>query len=175
MERIDKARLVARGCEQKFGVDYVEVYAPVARIQTIRTLLALSVEMDYHVHQMDVTTAYIQGDLLETVYMEQPEMFVDNKNKVCRLRRPIYGLKQSGRAWQHKLSQKLKQIGLDESKVEPCVYTGKIDNFNVIIVVYVDDLLLATKSINIMRKLKGGGPLVTLKKSIFFFLLFFEV
>lgn len=65
-----KARLVARGCEQKFGVDYVEVYAPVAQIQTIRTPLALSVEINYHVHQINVTTAYIQGNLLETVYME---------------------------------------------------------------------------------------------------------
>jgi len=84
-------------------------------------------------------------------------MFVDGKNKVCRLRHPIYGLKQSGRAW-HKLtifvSQKLKQIGLNKSKIKPCVYTGKIDNYNVIIVVYVDILLLATKSINVMRKLK---------------------
>lgn len=96
-----KARLVARGCEQKYiGIDYVEIYAPVARIQTIRTLLTVSVEKGYHIHQMDVTTAYIQGDLQETVYMEQPPMFEQKKkNKVCRLRRPIYGLKQSGRAW----------------------------------------------------------------------------
>lgn len=149
-----KARLVARGCEQKYGVYYVEVYAPVAWIQTIRTLLAISVEMGYHIHQMDVTTTYIQGDLSETVYMEQPPMFEHNKNKVYRLPRPIYGLKQSGRAWQHKLSEKLKEIGLNASKVEACVYTGNINGHNVIIVVYVDDLLLASKSIEILCKVK---------------------
>lgn len=149
-----KARLVARGCEQKYGIDYVEVYAPVARIQTIRTLLAVSVEMNYHVHQMDVTTAYIQGDLLETVYMEQPPRFEQSKNKVCRLRRPIYGLKQSGRAWQYKLRERLREIGLEASKVEPCVYTGNIDGHHVIIVVYVDDLLLASKSLETLSKVK---------------------
>ena len=149
-----KARLVARGCEQKYGVDYEEVYAPVARIQTIRTLLAISVEMGYHIHQMDVTTAYIQGDLLEIVYMEQPPMFGSNKNKVCRLRRPIYGLKQSGRAWQYKLSEKLKEIELDPSKVEPCVYTGTINGCNVVIVVYVDDLLFASSSLQALSKVK---------------------
>lgn len=63
-------------------------------------------------------------------------------------------LKQSGRAWQHKLSEKLKEIGLNASKVEPCVYTGNIDNHNVIIVVYVDDLLLASKSLKAIRKIK---------------------
>lgn len=89
--------------------------------------------MGYHVHQMDVTTAYIQGDLSETVYMEQPPMFEQNKNKVCRLRRPIYGLKQSGHAWQYKLSEKLKEIGFNSSKVELCVYTGNINGYNVII------------------------------------------
>jgi len=98
----------------------VEVYAPVARIQTIRTLLAISVERNYYVHQMNVTTAYIQGDLSETIYMEQPPMFGNDKNKVCSLRRPIYGLKQSGRAWQHKLSEKLKEIGLNVSTL--CLY-----------------------------------------------------
>lgn len=70
-----KVRLVARGCEQRYGIDYLEVYSSVARIQTIRALLALSVEMNFHVHQMDVTTAYI--------YISQPPMFESNKNKVC--------------------------------------------------------------------------------------------
>jgi len=149
-----KARLVARGCEQKYGIDYVEVYTPVARIQTIRTLLAISVEMGYHVHQMDVSTAYIQGDLLETVYMNQPPMFEDNSDKICRLRCPIYGLKQSGQAWQYKVNKRLKEIELSASEIEPCVYNGIINGHNVIIVVYVDDLLLASKSIEVLNKVK---------------------
>lgn len=94
-----KARLVARGCEQRYGIDFEEVYAPVARMETIRTLLELSVEEELHVHQMDVVTAYVQGDLSSEIYMEQPFMFKvpEEKGKVWKLLRPLYGLKQSGR------------------------------------------------------------------------------
>lgn len=147
-----KARLVARGCEQRYGIDYLDVYSPVARI---RVFLALSVEMRYHVHQMDVTTAYIQGNLIEMIYMQQPPMFGDNENKVCQLSRPIYGLKPSGRAWQSKLKEKLEEIGLKESDIEPCVYTGKSGSCNIIIVVYVDDLLLASESLETLCKIKA--------------------
>src|SRR5436190_9564893 len=96
-----KARLVARDFEQRNGIDYSEIYSPVARIETIRLMLALSVEEDMHVHQMDVVTAYIQGDLSDELYMMQPPMFqVKSENrKVCKLLRPIYGLKQFGREW----------------------------------------------------------------------------
>lgn len=85
-----KARLVARGCEQQYGIDCHEIYAPVARIETIRTLLALSTEEELHVHHLDVITAYVQGKLMSEIYIEQPPMF-----NICL--RPIYGLKQSGR------------------------------------------------------------------------------
>jgi len=94
-----KAQLVARGFEQRSGIDYKEIYAPVARIETIRLMLALSIEENLHVHQMEVVTAYVQGKLSNEIYMEQPPMFETKlgSQEVGKLLRPIYGLKQSGR------------------------------------------------------------------------------
>ncbi|KAL0117638.1 hypothetical protein PUN28_008790 [Cardiocondyla obscurior] len=108
-----KARLVARGNTQEWGVDYEEVFAPVARYETIRTLLAASVNEEMYVHQMDVISAYVQGELNDEIYMEQPEMFVKHghEEKVCKLLKPLYGLKQSGREWYKKLDNYITKIG----------------------------------------------------------------
>jgi len=151
-----KARLVARGFEQRHGIDYDQIYAPVARIETIRLMLALSVEENLHIQQMDVVTAYIQGDLADEIYMKQPPMFeIESKcQKVCKLLRPIYGLKQSGREWHRKLRHKLNEIGLQNSELEPCIFHGEIDNVKLIIIVYVDDLLLFSKSLDVIIKVK---------------------
>lgn len=119
-----KARLVARGHEQRAGIDYEEVFAPVARYETIRTLLAVAVQKKLHVHQMDVVAAYVQGDLQEEVYMEQPEMFEmeNERGKVYRLKKLLYGLKQAGRPWYTKLDKYLSKVGLKKSNIDPCVY-----------------------------------------------------
>lgn len=94
-----KARLVVRGDQQHEGTDFNEIFAPVARLETIRTLLATSVARGMHIHHLDVTTAYVQGDLTDELYMEQPQMFVKlyEEKKVCKLNKPLYGLKQAGR------------------------------------------------------------------------------
>jgi len=146
-----KARFVARGHEQKEGIDYSEVFAPVARYETIRTLLAASAEMEMHMHQMDVITAYVQGDLDDEIYMEQPGLFItaNEKNKVYRLRKPLYGLKQAGRAWYRRLDTFMSSIGMKRTEINPCVYTSYKGNDSVIIVLYVDDLLIASRSIEI--------------------------
>ena len=92
-----KARLVAQGCTQKFGLDYEEIFSPVVRFEFVRCLLALGAQHKLHLHQMDVSTAFLHGELSEEVYMRQPEGFVESgqENLVCRLKRSIYGLKQS--------------------------------------------------------------------------------
>ena len=92
-----KARLVAKGYRQKEGIDYFDTYAPVARITSIRILFALDFIHDLYVHQMDVKTAFLNGDLNEEIYMEQPEGFVlpGNEHKVCKLVKSLYGLKQA--------------------------------------------------------------------------------
>ena len=99
-----KARLVAKGFRQKEGIDYFDTYAPVARITSIRVLLSLSSIYDLFVHQMDVKTAFLNGDLDEEVYMEQPEGFVlpGNEHKVCKLIKSLYGLKQAPKQWHEK-------------------------------------------------------------------------
>ena len=95
-----KARFVARGFSQIEGIDYEETFAPVARYSSIRTILALSAQMGWHIHQMDVKTAFLNGIIEEEVYIEQPEGFeiFNNELHVCRLKRALYGLKQAPHA-----------------------------------------------------------------------------
>jgi len=100
-----KARLVAKGFKQKRGIDYFDTYAPVARLTSIRVLFAIASIYNLHVHQMDVKTAFLNGDLDEEIYMEQPEGFVllGNEKKVCKLVKSLYGLKQAPKQWHEKL------------------------------------------------------------------------
>ena len=92
---------MAKGYSQKEGLDYKETFAPVAKFASIRTLLALAAHQDYEIHQMDVKTAFLNGDLDVEIYMRQPEGFVvaGQEELVCKLRKSLYGLKQAGRAW----------------------------------------------------------------------------
>lgn len=151
-----KARLVARGNEQREGIDYEEVFAPVARLATIRTMLAIAVSKKMHVHQMDVVTAYVQGKLTDIIYMEQPEMFEENigTDKVCKLNKPLYGLKQAGKEWYKTLDKYLTSIGLRKTPVNPCVYTDPKGKSDIIIIIYVDDILLASKDLDELTKTK---------------------
>ena len=96
-----KARLVAQGYSQSKGIDYQEVFSPVARYNSIRALFAVANTCDWDIHQMDVKTAFLQGDLDEAIFMKQPEGYIDEErpNHVCRLNKSIYGLKQAARCW----------------------------------------------------------------------------
>ena len=100
-----KARLVAQGCTQKFGLDYEETFSPVVRFESIRFLLAMGAQHKLQLHQMDVSTAFLHGELTKEVYMQQPEGFIESgkEHLVCHLQQSIYGLKQSPRCWNHTL------------------------------------------------------------------------
>lgn len=148
-----KARLVARGHTQQKGVDYHEVFAPVARYESIRTLLAAAVNEQMYVDQMDVVSAYVQGDLSDEIYMEQPEMFVD-MDRVCKLNKPIYGLKQSGREWYRKLDNFLLSTGGNRTQADPCIYIFKEKESQVILIVYVDDLIIASQDYDELTRIK---------------------
>ena len=143
-----KARLVAQGFTQTQGVDYSEVFAPVARNSTIRALLALGNAMDLEIHQMDVCTAFLNGELDMDVYMEQPKGFVDSDRPdyVCKLKKGLYGLKQAARCWNSTLDEYLKSAGYRVSSADGCVYVKSVKDSSghikfVILPVYVDDFM----------------------------------
>lgn len=140
-----KARLVIQGFRQKSGIDYLDTYAPVARISTIRLLFALASIHNLIIHQMDVKTAFLNGDLDEEVYMNQPQGFImpGNENKVCKLIKSLYGLKQAPKQWHQMFDEVVLSSGYLLNQADKCVYS-KIDESGkgVIIFLYVDDMLI---------------------------------
>ena len=108
-----KARLVAKGYKQKYGIDYEEIFAPVARLDTVRLLIALAAHHNLKLYQLDVKTAFLNGILEEEVYIHQPEGFEieGEENKVYRLKKALYGLKQAPRVWNTRIDGYLHQNG----------------------------------------------------------------
>ncbi|RVW99246.1 Retrovirus-related Pol polyprotein from transposon TNT 1-94 [Vitis vinifera] len=145
-----KARLVAKGFTQSYGIDYQETFAPVAKLNTVRVLLSLAANLDWSLHQLDVKNAFLNGDLEEEVYMDIPaglEM-TSNFNKVCRLQKSLYGLKQSPRAWFERFTKVVKGYGF----VQCHFPEGKL----AIIIIYVDDIILTgdhEEKIDLLKKL----------------------
>lgn len=166
-----KARKVAKGFAQRFGVDFNETFSPVARLGTVRMEIALATEQGWVVNHFDVTTAYLNGEIEEKIFMEVPEyteeslkiiirdetpdsrtgkiafnMLNDIKkgNKVCLLNKALYGLRQAGRCWNIKLNKRLGGFGARQSSADPCLYfRGQGDDL--LIAVYVDDIIVASK------------------------------
>ena len=138
-----KARLVAQGYTQTEGVDYEEVFAPVAHAATIRTLLSFANTNNFEVHQMDVRTAFLHGVLDCVLFMEQPEGFVDpdKPDYVCKLNKGLYGLKQAARCWNETLDKHLIDSGFVKGSADSCIYVKVLDKSFVIMAVYVDDII----------------------------------
>lgn len=134
-----KARLVACGYSQKEGIDYADTFSPVVRHSTLRILFSISNQLDLLIDHIDVTTAFLNGELDEVIYMEQPAGFKSNDNNVCLLKKSIYGLKQASRVWNIKIHNVLSDSGFIQSKCEPCVYVKRTENEYVMLALYVDD------------------------------------
>nr|GEZ85432.1 retrotransposon protein, putative, Ty1-copia subclass [Tanacetum cinerariifolium] len=139
-----KARLVIQGFSQRQGVDYFDTYAPVARITSIMVLFALASIYNFPIHQMDVKTAFLNGDLDEEVYMKQPEGFVlpGHENKVCKLKKSLYGLKQALKQWHDKFYKSIHSNGFTYNSSDRCIYSKFTKDYGVIICLYVDDILI---------------------------------
>lgn len=170
-----KSRLVAHGNRQT-NDQYGDSFSPTLRMESLRLLLAYAVQEDMFIHQMDVNVAYLNGTLNETLYMKQPLMLREaleelqhspnpiisskakrmlrelNANKVCKLKKSIYGLKQSGRQWYNKLHLVLTKYNFTPTDMDPCIY---VNAMGVFIAVYVDDLILAAKDERLLKEVKN--------------------
>lgn len=139
-----KARFVARGFYQKEGIDYEETFAPIARYTTIRSLVSFTATMGWNIHQMDVKTTFLNGNIDVEVYIEQPKGFEVNSrdSHVCKLKKTLYGLKQAPRAWYARMDAYLLRIGFMMSSADLNLYIKVMNNEPVIILLYVDDLFI---------------------------------
>nr|BBF90152.1 polyprotein -like [Oryza rufipogon]BBF90155.1 polyprotein -like [Oryza rufipogon] len=151
-----KARLVAKGFTQREGIDYNETFSPVSCKDSFRIIMALVAHYDLELHQMDVKTAFLNGDLEEKVYMAQPKGFVmkGNENMGCRLKRSIYGLKQASRQWYLKFDGTIKKFGFQENVEDNCIYSKFKNGRFIFLILYVDDILLASSDVSLLQETK---------------------
>ena len=137
-----KARLVAKGFTQIEGLDYFDVFAPVVSKNSLRLLLSLAASNDWDIHQLDVETAFLYGELEEDLYLEAPEGSAYPKGTILKLRKSLYGLKQAPRNWNRKLDEFITSQGFNRCAIDSSVYTRGSGSDAVILAVYVDDLLI---------------------------------
>lgn len=151
-----KSRIVAKGFMQQEGVDYHDVFAPGSSLTTLRMLLSIAADQDLELHQLDVKTAFLNGDLQEEVYLMPPTGAKGVPGKVWRLKKALYGLKQAAQAWHVKLKEALLGAGIVVSAADPCLYVAAVNGAKVYLFVHVDDALIV-----------GNGPGVASVKATF--------
>ena len=151
-----KAILVIKGYKQKEGLDYFDTYSPVRRISSIRMLIAIVAIHNLEIHQMDVKIAFLNGDLDEEIYMEQPEGFIvpGQEKKVCRLVKSLYGLKQAPMQRHEKFDSVMMTNGFKINECDKCVCVKNTERGFVIICLYVDDILIMGSNNEIIKTTK---------------------
>jgi len=149
-----KARYVAKGYSQVKNIDYRETFAPTARMSTLRALLDVAVQKDMVIHQMDVKTAYLHADIDHEIYVEQPEGYEEKDSAgnvlYCKLKKSLYGLKQSGRMWNSVIHNFFISEGFKQSQSDHCLYL----KHDIIVLLWVDDLIIASSNMSLMNKFK---------------------
>ena len=139
-----KARLVSKGYTQIYSVDYAETFSHVAKISFVRILISLAANLGWPLFQLDVKNVFLNGNLKEEVYMEQPFGFVAHgeSGKVYRLHKAIYGLKQSPNAWFGKFSEVVLKFGLQRCHSDHSMFSHTSDRGKILLIVYVDDIII---------------------------------
>ncbi|GLT98425.1 hypothetical protein SLE2022_159300 [Rubroshorea leprosula] len=152
-----KARLVAKGYIQEYGIDYDEVFAPVARLETIRLIISLAAQNKWQIYQMDVKSAFLNGYLEEEVYVQQPLGYVvkGHEEKVLKLKKMLYGLKQAPRAWYSRIDKYFQDHGFTKCPHEHALYVkeDKTGGF-MLVCLYVDDLIFTGNNANMFEEFK---------------------
>ncbi|GJS35487.1 putative ribonuclease H-like domain-containing protein [Tanacetum coccineum] len=171
----NKARLVAKGYAQEEGIDFDESFAPVARLEAVRIFVAYAAHKSFPIYQMDVKTAFLNGPLKEEVYVAQPDRFVDpdHPNKVYRLRKALYRLKQAPRAWYDQLLKFLISKGFTKGIIDPTLFTIKYGEDILLVQIYVDDIIFGStnpKFLKRFEKLMHGRFKMSLMREMKFFL-----
>ena len=157
-----KCRYVARGFSQVKGLDYQETFSPTVKYITLRILIALSAKSDWEIDQIDYETAFLNGDLQEEIYIQEPEGFESTPRRTLKLKKALYGLKQAPREWNIKLDTMLKQVGFEQCRVDHGLYYADIEDRNrMYITVFVDDILCfyptgSDKAIRLKEEIKKG-------------------
>jgi hypothetical protein len=139
-----KARWVAKGYSQRYGIDYDETFAPVVRLENLRLLLAHAAAHDLEIHQMDVDSTFLQAELDQEIYITQPDGYVspEHPDYVCKLKKSLYGLKQAPLLWNRTIDEFLHKLGFSPTAADPCIYEREQDQRKAFISLYVDDCVV---------------------------------
>ncbi|KAG7551494.1 Reverse transcriptase RNA-dependent DNA polymerase [Arabidopsis thaliana x Arabidopsis arenosa] len=156
-----KARLVAKSYTQKSGLDYVDTYSPVAKLTSVKMLLATAAKLNWSLYQFDISNAFLNGDLKEEIYMQLPPGYSSRQgdllpdNAVCRLNKSLYGLKQASRQWYLKFAETLQKLGFQTNHSDHTLFTKFTDSALIIVLVYVDDIIVSSNSEEAAANLKS--------------------
>jgi hypothetical protein len=151
-----KACLVAKGFTPREDIDYNDTFSPVSCKDSFRIIIALVVHYDLELHQMDVKTTFLNGDVLENVYMAQPKGFAMKRKEHigCHMNKSIYGLKQASRQWYLKFDETIRNFGFKENEEDNCIYTKFRNRKFIFLILYVDDILVVCSDVSLLLETK---------------------